>query len=138
LGFAMLDRRRGDLRVFLRNVRATLILALTFAGGPDRHDRCGFIWWAFRSNILTLLALVLATGMAGRRDRCAENIVRQRSFRWGHARWRSTASSQVFRRDHDHRDPAAAFIPSVVSPGQGAVCSCEFGLRPGHRGDAHL
>ncbi|WP_296765611.1 efflux RND transporter permease subunit [Sediminimonas sp.] len=115
--------------VFLRDVRATLIPALTMP--VALIGTLAAIWLAgFSVNILTLLALVLATGIVvDDAIVVLENIVRQRSKGTG-ARAAAVLGTRqvVFAVITTTATLAAVFVPLSFLPGQAGGLFREFGF----------
>ncbi|MFN7598162.1 MAG: efflux RND transporter permease subunit, partial [Cereibacter sp.] len=115
--------------VFLRDVRATLIPAIAIPVALT--GTLAALWLAgFSINILTLLALVLATGMVvDDAIVVLENIVRRRSEGMG-ARAAAVLGTQqvVFAVIATTTTLAAVFIPLSFLPGQTGGLFREFGF----------
>ncbi|MGB3408038.1 MAG: efflux RND transporter permease subunit [Jannaschia sp.] len=115
--------------LFLRNVRATLIPALTLP--VALIGTIAAIYLAgFSINILTLLALVLATGMVvDDAIVVLENIVRQRAAGMGPRAAAVNGTAQVFFAVVTTTATlAAVFIPLSFLPGQAGGLFREFGF----------
>jgi len=128
LGFAMLIVV-AVIFVFLRNVRATLIPTLTLPVALIGTIAAIYLV-GFSVNILTLLALVLATGMVvDDAIVVLENIVRQRSLGMGPRAAAVNGTSQVFFAVITTTATlAAVFIPLSFLPGQAGGLFREFGF----------
>ncbi|MCA3437719.1 MAG: efflux RND transporter permease subunit [Rhodobacter sp.] len=115
--------------VFLRDIRATLIPAIAIPVALT--GTLAALWLAgFSINILTLLALVLATGMVvDDAIVVLENIVRRRSEGMG-ARAAAVLGTQqvVFAVIATTTTLAAVFIPLSFLPGQTGGLFREFGF----------
>jgi HAE1 family hydrophobic/amphiphilic exporter-1 len=128
LGFAMLIVV-AVIFVFLRDVRATLIPTITLPVALIGTLAAIYIV-GFSINILTLLALVLATGMVvDDAIVVLENIVRQRAQGMGPRAAAVNGTSQVFFAVITTTATlAAVFIPLSFLPGQAGGLFREFGF----------
>lgn len=128
LGFAMLIVV-AVIFVFLRNIRATLIPALTLPVALIGTIAAIYMV-GFSVNILTLLALVLATGMVvDDAIVVLENIVRQRAAGMGPRAAAVNGTAQVFFAVVTTTATlAAVFIPLSFLPGQAGGLFREFGF----------
>lgn len=128
LGFAMLIVV-AVIFVFLRDARATLIPALTLPVALVGTLAAIYLV-GFSVNILTLLALVLATGMVvDDAIVVLENIVRQRSLGMGPRAAAVRGTQQVFFAVITTTATlAAVFIPLSFLPGQAGGLFREFGF----------
>ncbi len=115
--------------VFLRDLRATLIPALTLPVALVGTLAAIYLV-GFSINILTLLALVLATGMVvDDAIVVLENIVRQRSLGMGPRAAAVHGTSQVFFAVVTTTATlAAVFVPLSFLPGQAGGLFREFGF----------
>ncbi len=115
--------------LFLRNARATLIPALTLPVALVGTLAAIYLV-GFSINILTLLALVLATGLVvDDAIVVLENIVRQRSLGMGPRAAAVHGTSQVFFAVVTTTATlAAVFIPLSFLPGQAGGLFREFGF----------
>lgn len=115
--------------VFLRNVRATLIPALTLPVALVGTIAAIYLV-GFSVNILTLLALVLATGMVvDDAIVVLENIVRQRAAGMGPRAAAVNGTAQVFFAVVTTTATlAAVFVPLSFLPGQAGGLFREFGF----------
>ncbi|MDO5757855.1 MAG: efflux RND transporter permease subunit [Rhodobacterales bacterium] len=115
--------------LFLRDVRATLIPALTLPVALIGTLAAIYLV-GFSINILTLLALVLATGMVvDDAIVVLENIVRQRSLGMGPRAAAVLGTSQVFFAVVTTTATlAAVFVPLSFLPGQAGGLFREFGF----------
>lgn len=115
--------------VFLRDVRATLIPALTLPVALIGTLAAIYIV-GFSINILTLLALVLATGMVvDDAIVVLENIVRQRAAGMGPRAAAVNGTAQVFFAVVTTTATlAAVFVPLSFLPGQAGGLFREFGF----------
>jgi HAE1 family hydrophobic/amphiphilic exporter-1 len=114
--------------LFLRDWRATIIPAVTLP--VALIGAFAAIWLAgFSVNILTLLALVLATGMVvDDAIVVLENIVRKRNEGMGARRGRDRHPRGVLRRHHHHGDACRGLHPDLVPAGAGGRAVREFGF----------
>ncbi|SFE18078.1 hydrophobic/amphiphilic exporter-1, HAE1 family [Sulfitobacter brevis] len=128
LGFAVLIVV-AVIFVFLRDVRATLIPALTLPVALIGTLAAIYLV-GFSINILTLLALVLATGMVvDDAIVVLENIVRQRAAGMGPRAAAVLGTSQVFFAVVTTTATlAAVFVPLSFLPGQAGGLFREFGF----------
>lgn len=128
LGFAMAIVV-AVIFVFLRNFRATLIPTLTLPVALIGTLAAIYIV-GFSINILTLLALVLATGMVvDDAIVVLENIVRQRSLGMGPRAAAVNGTAQVFFAVVTTTATlAAVFVPLSFLPGQAGGLFREFGF----------
>ncbi|SDZ54304.1 hydrophobic/amphiphilic exporter-1, HAE1 family [Jannaschia faecimaris] len=128
LGFAILIVV-AVIFLFLRNVRATLIPALTLPVALVGTLAAIYLV-GFSINILTLLALVLATGMVvDDAIVVLENIVRQRAAGMGPRAAAVKGTAQVFFAVVTTTATlAAVFIPLSFLPGQAGGLFREFGF----------
>ena len=128
LGFAMAIVV-AVIFLFLRNFRATLIPTLTLPVALIGTLAAIYIV-GFSINILTLLALVLATGMVvDDAIVVLENIVRQRSLGMGPRAAAVNGTSQVFFAVVTTTATlAAVFVPLSFLPGQAGGLFREFGF----------
>jgi len=128
LGFAVLIVV-AVIFVFLRDMRATLIPALTLPVALVGTLAAIYLV-GFSVNILTLLALVLATGMVvDDAIVVLENIVRQRSLGMGPRAAAVKGTQQVFFAVITTTATlAAVFIPLSFLPGQAGGLFREFGF----------
>ena len=130
------DRRRRDLPVPAL-VRATIIPALTVP--IALIGTLAAIYLAgFSLNILTLLAIVLATGLVvDDAIVVLENIERHRAHGHGAARRRrARRPAGVLRRDRHHGDARRGVHPDLVLPRHGRPALLRVRLRHGLRGGA--
>ncbi len=128
LGFAMAIVV-AVIFLFLRNFRATLIPTLTLPVALI-GTLAAIYMVGFSINILTLLALVLATGMVvDDAIVVLENIVRQRSLGMGPRAAAVNGTSQVFFAVVTTTATlAAVFVPLSFLPGQAGGLFREFGF----------
>lgn len=115
--------------IFLRDIRATLIPALTLPVALVGTLAAIYLV-GFSVNILTLLALVLATGMVvDDAIVVLENIVRQRAAGMGPRAAAVNGASQVFFAVITTTATlAAVFVPLSFLPGQAGGLFREFGF----------
>lgn len=116
--------------LFLLDWRATIIPAITMPVALSRHGRRNLLRCGFSLNILTLLALVIATGLVVNDAIVVlENITRRRGMGLGPRAAAVLGTQEVlFAVIATTLTLAAVFIPISFLPGQTGLLFREFGF----------